>query len=143
MVSDEDLKQFYAAGTKSSADKMSKKFADKAQMAVDKLKSPEVQEGWHQNVSSDAAKKRYAAKVSKLSANDLTEPMRSRGAAAYTRATGDKVTQDKWLRNAKPYIEVAQESSRNKKVVVSEQDAIDNMVSNMQAMKKKFTELNG
>ena len=97
---------------------MAKKFADKAQLAVDKLKSSEVQEGWRANVSSDSAMKRYAAKVSKLSASDLIEPMKSRGQAAYTRATSDKVTQDKWLKNAKPYIEVAQESSRNKKVVV-------------------------
>ena len=143
MLSDEDMKKFYKDGTASSADKLVKKFNDKAALAVEKLKSDVVIDGWHQKVSSEESKKRFKAKVSKLSASDLTAPMESRGKAGYTRATGDANVQQKWLTNAKPYISAAQEFSKTKKVVITEQDAIDNMVSNMQNMKKKYQEING
>lgn len=143
MLSDEDLKNFYKTGTAASADKLVKKFNAKAALAVEKLKSDKVIDGWHQKVSSEDSKKRFKAKVSKLSASDLTAPMESRGKAGYTRATGDPNVQNKWIQNAKPYINAAEEFSKNKKVVVTEQDAIDNMVGNMQNMKNKYKEING
>ena len=143
MVSDEDYKQFYASGTQASSNKLLKKFEDKAAIAVEKLKSPEVQAGWQKNVSSAEALQKYKSKVSKLNASDLIEPMKSRGIAAYTRSTGDPQVQNKWLNHAKPYIEVAQQFSKEKKVVTSEADAIENMTENMRRMKAKFKELNG
>jgi len=141
MVSDQDMQDFYSRGTKNNADKWEKKTIAAASKTLSRLQSDETAEGWSTNVSSEQAKKRYKKKVGNLKESDITDAIKDGGKSAYSAKTGTETTAKKWLKNTKPYIEVAQEFSNEKKVITSDADREYNMLENMRRMMAKKEEL--
>lgn len=133
--------KYWKEGTANSADKLVEKYADKASEAVQKLKDPKTQAAWKQNVSSDATAKRYAKSINKLNSADMIQAMEEKGKAAFVRATSSDLAQAKWEKNTAAYVDVAQSVSKNKKPIVTEQDAVDNFLALRRAMMKKKEEL--
>ena len=133
--------KYWQNGTAANAEKLVEKYEEKASQAVEKLKSPASQKAWQTNVSSAETAKRYNKSVSNLNAADMIASMKEKGGAAYTRATSSPTAMKKWEENAAPYVEVAQNISKNKKPIITEQDAVDNFLALRRAMKKKKEEV--
>lgn len=133
--------KYYKQGTASSTDKMLDKFTAKADEAVNKLKSQDVKDAWHTNVSKQETKQRFSKAVDNLSASDLSTPMKEKGIEAYRRATSGDTAAKKWETNAAPYVEIAQEVSKNKKPVTSIDDALANVRTLMEKMQNKKKEI--
>jgi len=133
--------KYWQKGTAANAEKLVDKYIEKAPQAVAKLKSPESKKAWKTNVSSAETEKRYNKSVDGINSQDMIDAMVDKGGAAYTRATNTPSALAKWEKNAAPYVDVAQTISKNKKSVITEQDAVDNFLALRRAMKKKKEEL--
>lgn len=131
----------YAKNTAANTGKMLRKYKKNIGKGLDKMQSAENKEHWQRQVSSAEAKRNRDTKVDNLEVSDLVAPMEETGINAYTKKTGSKVTKDKWIRNAKPYVEVAQEISANKAPVTDIESGLANVRALMEGMKKKKEEL--
>lgn len=133
--------KYWQKGTAANSEKLVEKYTEKAPQAVQRLKSEDSKKAWKANVSSAETEKRYRKSVDGINAQDMVDAMVEKGGAAYTRATGSESALNKWTKNAAPYVDVAQTISKNKKSVVTEQDAVDNFLALRRAMKKKKEEI--
>lgn len=132
----------YKSNTANNADKLLRKYKKKIGDGLSKMKTDKNNEHWASQVSSEDAKRKRKAKISKLSTSDFINPMEDRGIAAYKRATASKTVTDKLAKNALPYWQVAEQVSKDKGEVTDIESGLANVRMLMEAMKKKEAELN-
>lgn len=143
MPTDKELMDFYKDATRASTKKMLIKFEDAADDMIDKLHSDELHDAWHERVSSEQSKTRFASKLKKLSKSDVVTPMKEKGISAYTKATGLDSTAKKMVENGRPYREVAESWHKDKRIIRTDEDAEFNMLEMRRRMMAKKKEIDG
>ena len=138
----EQWKELYASGAANAGAKLGMKFENNAALAVEKLKDPKTADTWQKNVSSAEAKANFRGKTKNLTVSDLVEPMKQKGIQNYVNSVSAQSTIDKAARGVAPYVGIWETTKKNKIPVVTEQDAITNMVNNMKLFANKKRELN-
>lgn len=136
----EDFAADLAKNAQNNTSKMLRKYKKNIGKGLDKMQTTENKQHWQDRVASDEAKRNRDAKIDNLSTSDFIDPMEDTGISAYKKKMGSKLTQSKWIKETKDYVDVAQQVHEDKGPVTDKASALANVEMLYDAMKAKKAE---